>query len=517
LPADGRDRSAPEGLTLDPKLDRRAFLAAVGGAVLVGGCGASGHADPAPAARAARRRPLPRTGPRTLQQAVRGHVFTPGTPGYAGAAHVYNTRFDGIRPAAVARAHDGLDVRDALRFTIGRGLRVRARSGGHSYAGYSTIAGGIVLDLRLLKGITVDRRAGTATVGAGAQLIDIAAALAAHGATLPSGSCPSVGISGVTLGGGFGLAARSLGLTTDNLRGVEIVTPDAELRTVDARHDPELLWALRGGGGGNFGVVTAFTFRIHRLPASAAYFDVVWPWTSAAEAINAWQSWAPHTTDAISSILHLNSGSPTRPPSISAGGQYLGPSSALPALLRPLLAVPGAQLAGLGQMAYLPLQLRWAGCEGDTLAACHTVGTAAGATLPRNTFNAKSDYVSRPFSGAGLSALVSAVESQAGSGSILCDSYGGEVNRTAPTDTAFVHRRELFCMQYYGDGAGSAWIEQAWRKLQPYVSGQAYQNYIDPALDGWQQAYYGENYPRLREIRRQVDPHHYFKFPQAIA
>jgi len=160
------------------------------------------------------------------------------------------------------------------------------------------------------------------------------AGLAKAGVTLPAGSCPSVGVSGVTLGGGFGLAGRHFGLTADNLMAVQIVTADGRLRTVNKTTDSDLLWALKGGGGGNFGVVTEFTFKVYPLPASAAYFDVVWPWSSASEAIAAWQAWAPHTTDKITSILHLNSGST---PTISANGQYLGSSSALHGLLGPLL------------------------------------------------------------------------------------------------------------------------------------------------------------------------------------
>ncbi|HWF54724.1 MAG TPA: FAD-dependent oxidoreductase [Solirubrobacteraceae bacterium] len=439
-------------------------------------------------------------------------MFTRGAPGYLAAAHVYNTRFDGIRPAAVARVLDGADVQRAVRFTVARGIPVRARSGGHSYAGYSTMNGGVVIDLRQLNHVAVDRRAGTATVGAGAQLIDVYAKLAAAGATIPAGSCPSVGVAGVTLGGGVGLAGRGLGLTTDHLLGAEIVSADGARRTVDARADPDLLWALRGGGGGNFGIVTRFTFRVRPLPASAAHFNVVWPWSSAAEAIEAWQGWIAHAPEQISSILHVNAGGP---PSITANGQYLGGSSALPALLAPLLRVPGAQLS-LGDLAYLPLQLLWAGCTRKTLAACHTVGAAPGGILPRNTFNAKSDYVARPLPSRGVAAMVAAAESSAGAGAILCDSYGGAINRVAPTATAFVHRDALFCIQYYGDGAGAAWIDQAWRKLRPYVSGYAYQNYIDPTLTGWQHAYYGENYARLVSTREHVDPHHYFRFPQAV-
>ncbi len=439
-------------------------------------------------------------------------MFERGAPGFETVAELYNPRFDGIVPSAVARPVDSVDVRDAVRYTVARGVPVRARSGGHSYAGYSTLSDGVVLDLRELNTITVNPSARTATVGAGSQLIDVSAALARAGATLPAGSCPSVGISGVTLGGGFGLAGRHFGLTADNLVGVKLVTADGMLRTVDASTDPDLLWALKGGGGGNFGIVTEFTFTVHPLPSSAAYFNVTWPWSSADEAIAAWQSWAPHTTDRATSILHLNSGAS---PSISANGQYLGSSSALPSLLAPLLAVPGAQLQSHLDMGYLPLQLLLAGCTDKPLAACHTVGTAPHGTLPRNTFNAKSDYVATPLPHAGRAAMIAAVEAT-GSGSLLCDSYGGAVNRVAPTATAFVHRQELFCIQYYGNGSTAAWIDQAWTKLRPYVSGQAYQNYIDPTLTGWQQAYYGENLPRLQQMRSRVDPHHYFNFPQAI-
>jgi FAD/FMN-containing dehydrogenase len=368
-----------------------------------------------------------------------------------------------------------------------------------------------VLDLRQLNSIKVDKRAGTATVGAGAQLIDVCAGLARAGATLPAGSCPSVGVSGVTLGGGFGLAGRYFGLTADNLVAVQIVTADGRLRTVNSLTDPDLLWALKGGGGGNFGVVTQFTFRIHPLPRSAAYFNVSWPWSSAHEAIAAWQAWAPYTTDKITSILHLATG---RPPSISANGQYLGSSAALPGLLRPLLAVRGARLSRI-DLPYVSLQLLLAGCSRKSLAACHTVGAAPGGTLPRQTFNAKSDYVARQLSSAGRAAIVAAVQAL-GSGAILCDSYGGAVNRVHPTSTAFVHRQQLFCIQYYGNGSTAAWIDQAWRKMRPYVSGQAYQNYIDPSLKNWQQAYYGQNLQRLEDIRKRVDPDHYFNFPQAI-
>jgi FAD/FMN-containing dehydrogenase len=403
-----------------------------------------------------------------------------------------------------------------VRWAVGHNVQMRARSGGHSYAGYSTLSNGVVLDLSKMRSISVNRRAKTATVGAGAQLIDVYSGLAAKGATIPAGSCPSVGVTGVTLGGGMGLAARAFGLTADNLVGVQIVTADGRIRNVSRQTDADLLWALRGGGGGNFGIVTQFTFKVHPLPSSAAYFFVSWPWSSASEAIAAWQSWAPHARDQLTSIFHLNAGAGAT--SVNVSGQYLGPASDLGSLLAPLRAVPGASIS-TGNQGYFGLQMRWAGCLTISYTACHTVGTRPGGTLERASFRAKSDYVAKPLPSAARTKLVEALESRAsqpGSGAVLFDSYGGAINRVAPTATAFVHRNQLFAIQYLTYGGGANWLGQAHAAMRPYVSGQAYQNYIDAELGGWQSAYYGQNYARLKTTQRRVDPDHFFNFPQAI-
>jgi FAD/FMN-containing dehydrogenase len=500
----------------DQRLLRREFLAAAGLAGL-------SLALPEDVATAVGRPLSPVRKPRAssapisgLQHVMRGHVFVRGAPGFTGASHVYNERFDSESPLAVARPINAADVQAAVRWAVGHGVPLRARSGGHSYAGYSTLSNGVVLDLRKMNGISVNRRAGTATIGAGAQLIDVYTGLSHHGATIPAGSCPSVGITGVTLGGGMGLAGRAFGLTTDNLVGAKIVTADGRLRTVSRNSNPDLLWALRGGGGGNFGVVTQLTFKVHKLPSSAAYFFVFWPWSEAAAALEAWQNWAPHARDQLTSIFHLNGGGGVA--SVNVSGQYLGSSSDLGGLLAPLRAVRGASVQ-TGSMGYVPLQLLFAGCEHKSVAACHTVGAAAGGTLPRESFRAKSDYVSKPLPASARNALAQAVEnraSQPGSGAILFDSYGGAINRVAPGATAFVHRRQLFCMQYLSYNGGATWLSQIYGRMRPHVSGQAYQNYIDAQLGTWRQAYYGSNYGRLKSIRRTYDPHHFFNFPQAI-
>ncbi len=483
---------------VDRGLDRRAFLIGAG-SVLAGGA-------TAPLGYARVRKGIPNK----LSQAIRGHVFYKGQPGYGSARLVFNTLYDSIMPQAVARPINAQDVQAAVQWCVAKGVPMRARSGGHSYVGYSTLSNGVMVDLRKLNGISVNKRARYATVGAGCQLIDIYRALTAQGVTVPAGSCPSVGVSGVTLGGGMGLAGRNFGLTTDNVIGVQIVTADGRLRQVNARNNPDLFWALRGGGGGNFGVVTQFTFRIHPIPSHATYFQVSWPWSSAEAAIEAWLGWAPHTTSNITSILHVNGGGS---PSINTNGQFFGSPGQLRGLLGPLLNVPGAQVTANQSMPYFALQMLLAGCSTLSFTQCHTVGSSSGGAMPRLAFRAGSDYVGKPLSAAGRRAVVTAAEA---GGDLLFDSYGGAINRVHPNATAFVHRNQLACIQYYIGANNSGWVNRARSIMRPYVSGQSYQNYLDKNLKHWQQAYYGSNYPRLQQIRKKYDPHHFFNFPQAI-
>jgi FAD/FMN-containing dehydrogenase len=488
------------------EIDRRAFI-------FTGAAAGAGLAVPGLAGAKGKR--ISRGIPRHLQQAMRGHVFERGAPGYSDARKLYNERFDWVMPQAVARPVDERDVQSAVRWAVARGVSLRARSGGHSYEGYSSVPGGVMLDMRKLSGIAVNHHQRTATVGAGAQLIDVYAALAHRGVTIPGGSCPSVGIAGVTLGGGQGLAGRAFGLTADNVLGAHVVTVDGRLRHVNAKTDPDLLWALRGGGGGNFGVVTQFTFRIHALPRHTSYFFVSWPWSSASEALDAWQHWAPHVREEMTPLFHLSAGGGT---SVGASGQYLGPQADVNSLIAPLRSVPGAQVR-IGEKSYLDMQMTWAGCSNLTFAECHTVGSASGGTLARASFQAKSDFVRRPLSSQARGVLTSAIESRAtqpGSGAILFDAYGGALNRVHPNATAFVHRDQLFCIQYITYDGGSSWIGRTHGSMRSHVSGQAYQNYIDRDLPHWQRAYYGKNYSRLESIRKSVDPHHFFNFPQAI-
>jgi FAD/FMN-containing dehydrogenase len=483
-----------------PPISRRAFVLAAGAAVL------------------SPRRALSAGGPSTaalreLARSVRGPVVRRGASGYAALAHVYNERYDGRRPSAVLVAHSVADVQAAVRWAGRHGVAIRARSGGHSYAGYSTVTDGLVVDLRRLRGIGLERANTRAVIGAGAQLGDVYARLATHGVTVPAGSCPSVGMGGLALGGGMGLAGRALGLTLDRVTEIEVVLADGTVRQAGARRDADLFWACRGGGGGNVGIATSFTLRT--APARrAAWFSISWPWSQASAALAAWQTRMADAPDALTSVLSLSTGA-----RVGALGQYFGPASQLPALLAPLTRVAGARLS-TGTSGYRDLQRRWAGCLHVSAAACHTRGTRPGGTLARARFAAGSDYLGRPLSSAGRAAAIAAIGRRSGgSGALLLDSYGGAINRVAADATAFVHRDALCSIQYlaYGPtGPGARWVRDARAALAPHVSGEAYQNYIDPDLEHWPRAYYGANLERLREVKATLDPHRVFDFAQAI-
>jgi FAD/FMN-containing dehydrogenase len=458
---------------------------------------------------------------RELVRAVRGPVIAPSSDAYQVARLAYNERFDAIRPLAILRPRSVEDVRQAILWARRFRVPLAVRSGGHSYGGYST-TNGLVVDLRALSSIAFGPT-GLATIGAGARLIDVEAALARRGRAIPSGSCATVGIGGLALGGGVGFSSRKFGTTSDNIVAVEIVTADGRARICNARENVDLLWACRGGGGGNFGVVTRFTFRTHPVgPVTCFVLD--WPWEQARDALSAWQRLAPHSPDELFSVFALRTGQEA--PSVQASGQFFGTEVQLRALLEPLVGVAGGRLTVAGQ-SYLDAQLRWAECAGKTLAACRLAIDTPGGTLQRAAFAGKSDYFATDLPAAAVEVVVQwlgrAQATQFGKASLLLDSYGGAINRVPPGQTAFVHRDALFSAQYLARWyraqdapAAISWIRGLYAAMRPYVSGFAYQNYIDPDLRGWKHAYYGSNYPRLQQIKSRVDPDWLFRFAQGI-
>jgi len=345
-----------------------------------------------------------------------------------------------------------------------------------------------------------------AAVGAGARLGNIYEALGAHGRAIPAGTCPSVGIGGHALGGGFGLASRAWGLASDNLVSVQVVTADGKVVVADTAHHADLFWACRGGGGGNFGIVTQFVFRTHAV-SQGSYFIASWPWAQAEDVVASFLHWGPQAPDALGSLCRLAAG--PGGPTVQVFGQFLGSEAALKSALASL-GPPATKLA-TGTATWLDLVRRWAGCLGHSLPGCAAPGHQA--------FVGASDYIRAVPSAAQLAKFRSVVEARGtASGALLIDAYGGTLNRISPSATAFVHRNELASIQYFaaGDGSARAWVDASRATLRPAVSGAAYVNYIDPHLANWQRAYYGANLPRLRQVKHRYDPHNLFRFAQSI-
>ncbi|MFI9275875.1 FAD-binding oxidoreductase [Kitasatospora sp. NPDC052896] len=466
-----------------------------------------------------------------LAKDLQGTVIRPGDAQYPAAARLYQPQFDGARPSGVVYVASAQDAATALTFARRYGLPVALRSGGHNYAGWST-GPGLVLDVGRLNGVTAS--GGGATVGAGARLIDVYAGLAGQGVAIPAGSCPSVGVTGLTLGGGVGVTSRAYGLTCDNLTGAEVVGADGRILRADASSEPDLFWALRGGGGGNFGVVTSLDFRT-RPAVDCSYAFLSWPWSSAAAVVRAWQAWAPTAPDQLWADLHLLAW-PDGRLELSSTAVHLGPANELANLIDQLAVQPST--APVHTKSFLETMQVMGGVSGWTQAASHLPGALPGQNpqgrLTRESYAARSDFFTRAISDTGIATLVAGIERyartapQGGSAAVAFDALGGAVNRVAPGDTAFVHRNALFLAQYTanypGAGAGSgtgvdqsqSWLSDVWTAMRPYASGEAYQNYVDPRLASWEQAYYGANATRLRQVKQSYDPHGLFHFPQAI-
>jgi FAD/FMN-containing dehydrogenase len=466
-----------------------------------------------------------------LAKSLDGTLVRPEDAAYRTARQLYNTRFDGQKPAAVAYVRHETDIRECLAFARRSSTPVSIRSGGHSYAGWSSGNGRLVIDVSSLS--RVDRGG---TVGAGAKLIDVYRGLARHGLTVPGGSCPTVGISGLTLGGGHGVASRAYGLTCDSLTAATLVTADGKTVTADAKHHPDLFWALRGAGNGNFGVVTELTFRTRPAPQTVTAY-MSWPWSRARSVIAAWQEWGPGQPDEIWSSVHLAAGPGGGNPTVSVAAFSLGTYGDLQNAVDRLADRIGASASSvsLRRRSYEEAMLVYAGCSGISDAQCRLPGTTPGRTaqgaLQRETYAAASDFFDHSLSPAGIRALLDRTEAftrigvtpSGGGGSIALTALGGAINRVDPRATAFVHRRSRMLAQYIAawrpGTAGTAqqdWLKNTHGALRRYASGAAYQNYTDPTLTDWRQAYYGTAADRLTRVKKQYDPERLFTFPQAL-
>ncbi len=441
---------------------------------------------------------------------VDGKVLRPGNPGFDDFLP-FNLRMTN-RPLAIAQCLTANGVSLAIKWARRHQIPLCAHAGGHSYEGFSSCPG-LVIDVRKMDGITIDAPNQTARLGAGCLLGDVAVALFEKKFVLPSGSCRPVGVSGLTLGGGHGMTARKFSLTCDSLISARVVTADGNTVEASANENPDLFWALRGGGGGNFGVVTEFTFKVHPVDRVIA-FTIKWPDTSLHTAvIRAWQNFVKAAPDELSFLLHVNGGQ-GQINHLACNGLYLPRQASqtpnlgeLKTLLGPLLSLgnPGFYPH---EFSYLDSAKLFAG-DGDH---------------DRVFFKGKSDYAQEVWSEETIQTFVAAVRACASPVSTIFEAYGGAIGRVGAADTAFPHRGDtLFCLQYYLQWTSSAAtnhnvaaLRTLYGAMRAHLPGYSYVNYLDADLQDFARAYYRDNLSRLQAVKQEYDPNNFFHFAQSI-
>jgi FAD/FMN-containing dehydrogenase len=437
----------------------------------------------------------------TFRASLDGELFSPGSSGYEAIRCPVNPAYREVRPRLVVRCRSVSDVVHTVAYAVANGDRIALRGGGHCFAGRSS-TDGIVLDLSDLDGISVaDNR--IATIGAGARLGQVYAALHAHGRTLPAGCGPTVGITGLTLGGGIGLLGRSYGLTCDRLVGAQVVLADGSVVECDHNHEPDLFWGLRGAGGGQFGVVTSLRFDTVPEPMTTR-IEAHWPDRSLEELVAAWQTWAPDAPDELTVNLTLESepGAPVR-------ATLFGASTLEERSTRVLLH-EFVDWAGVTPTFELRPGLPYHQLK-------HTFADLDPRELPERAPRIRSEFFSRAMSDRTLASLLTQLRDPKARGrrQLTFTAMGGAYNRVAEDATAFAHRSERFLLEHIADPADS-WVDDSWATARADGSGRVYPNFPDPALDDWAAAYHAGNYPRLAAVKNAYDPHRIFDFPQAI-
>lgn len=520
------------------QIDRRGLLAAATVGIAAAGMAACGKLQ-APAPRqSASIKPVPSTAApavtsapdwKRLASRVAGQLALPGAGAYNQVKLLENPRFDTSQPLAVLSAASTHDVSAAVRFAAEAGVPVAVRAGGHSYSGYSSgdapaagLAPSLVIDVRNLSRITVNAD-GTVTMGPGASLIRVYEAVGQRGSALAGGSCPTVGIAGLTLGGGVGVLTRAYGLTSDALQSAEIVTAKGDVVMANAQENPDLFWACRGGGG-QVGVVTSLTFQTVPAPTiSTAYLQ--WSFDDAVPVILAWQTWAPSADPRLWSTLKLLSGTRHRSPTIQLTATWTGPAPDF-----------DGQLAGLHDTAgvlplvtsvkpdrsYLSVMFGYAGCADIPAGQCTT---GSGGSLRREAFSATSHVPYNVLDATGASRLVDrCVLGQQLKGvretAVSLDALGGAVRAIDEAATGFGHRKAFATVQYtatFDDGADpapfDAFVRDSRDAMKLFWGTGAYFNYSDSRITDPGPAYFGDHASRLAAIRSAADPAGIFALP----
>jgi FAD/FMN-containing dehydrogenase len=440
-----------------------------------------------------------------------GEVLRPGDPAYDAARRVWNGTVD-RHPALIARPRSAAEVTAAVRMATTSGLEIAVRGGGHSIPGHSVCEGGLTIDLSAMKGLAVDPERRLADAGPGLLWADYDAGTQAHGLASPGGEISHTGVAGLTLGGGIGWLSRRHGLACDNLVGAEVVLADGTVEEVDDDTAPDLMWGLRGGGG-NFGIVTRFRFRVHPVPALHAGM-LMWPASQAPAVLERFAqvaAAAPRDLSLVAAQL-VAPPAPFVPPElrlrpvVAVAAVWTGAPSAGDAAVAPLRS-PTPALDAFGLQPYTVIQ-RW-----------FDDGVPHG-----RRYHVRSEWLGELDGTAARQLAAAAAAMPSPFDQVLVRRMGGAIADVRPDATAFRFRDAAYLLTIAAgweggdDGPHVEWCRESWGRLRPWSQGGSYVNHLaaDEGRDRLRDAYGPSTWSRLVALKRRYDPATVFHLTQNV-
>lgn len=434
-----------------------------------------------------------------------GTVIYPNDPEYCQARMNWNP-FTNAFPIVFVFAQQKEDVANAVKWARENNVPIRIRSGRHALAkDFSQTNGGIVIDTSQMRNVKLYKKQGVAIVEAGIRVGPLVKMLAQEGVLAPFGDSSTVGIGGISTGGGITAIQRTAGVISDNILAATIVDANGDILEVNEDENSDLLWAIRGGGGGNFGIITSYVFKIRPAPFQVGIFQIIWPWDQLNEVIDVWQRWSPSVDERLGTILEIYSKSNGL---LRSQGIFLGPKSELEEMLTSLTDV-GSPIKVFIDEVTLPEAIEfWAPDE---------------PLFDNQNSTWSSAWVEQILPTEGINAIRSFLEKAKGDESnFFFLNSGGAMNQVSPKETAFFWRNTKYYLEW-----DASWCEesetqkniklvnQTREQLKPYVTG-SYVNVPDLNIKNYGQEYYGDNFARLRKVKAQYDPENVFHFVQSI-
>ncbi len=454
-----------------------------------------------------------------FETSVGARVVYPWSPGYEEDKREFNNIFP-ANPLLIVYVSNYMDIQVCLKFATDYKLQTAIRSGGHSLADYS-VCDGMVIDISGLKSVYVDTVNQTAWVQAGITFNDLNPALEFYGMHLPGGGCPSVSVAGYMQGGGYGLTSRNYGIQSDCVLEITVMLADGSLVVASANQNSDLFWAVRGGTGGNFGVLLSIKYKIFPL---GLIWGISIAWDFENDTTNAAQALYAIQQNFLTGFQYPNMGIETLVftdiagdghKKVRFGGGFIGNEAELNAAIAPLMAVPGATVVFKQQGKYSFI-------NNSVLEGIPAIPENQ---LPTIKFYGRSAYISRSLSIDDYKNILQFFKTVPNTyGMLDLEGYGGVINQYPVEQSSFIHRSatmDFYCIVFFDKVTNDQeknrqWIISLYQFMEQYTNGHSYQNYPNRDQTGFQWAYWGEYYNQLVAIKQKYDPNNFFNYQQSI-